>query len=119
MAKTIFMDIDECVWVNYHAEYTEENYNQLKEYYKQYNQSAYDALASVSFDDIVDILNGDKEDIMFNYVSKWGDVYRESLIDIVKEDMRNCAYDNGIKDYGDVMDSVDNIDIVFDEEDYD
>lgn len=118
MAKTIFIDIDECVWINYHAEYTEEKYNQLKEYYKQYNQSTYDALASVSFDDVVDILNGDKEDIMFNYVSKWGDVYRESVIDIVKEDMRNCAYESEMR-YGDVMDSVDNIDIVFDEEDYD
>lgn len=119
MAKTIFMNIDECVWVNYHAEYTEKNYNRLKEHYKEYNQSIYNVLASTSFDDVVDILNGDKEDIMFDYVSKWGDVYRESLIDIVKEDMRDEAYNNGITEYGDVVDVVNNIDIVFDEEDYD
>lgn len=119
MAKTIFIDIDECVWVNYRAEYTEKKYNNLKEHYKQYNQSVYEALASTSFDDVVDILNGEKEDIIFDYVSKWGDVYRESVADVVREDMRDEAFNNGVNGYGDVLDSVENIDIVCEEEDDD
>ena len=119
MAKTIFMNIDECVWVNYHTEYTEKNYNRLKEHYKEYNQSIYNALVTVSFDDVIDILNGDKEDIVFDYTTSWDSVVcQESVADIVKEDMRDEAYNNGITEYGDVVDVVKNIDIVFDEEDY-
>lgn len=119
MAKTIFMDIDECVWVNYRVEYTEKKYNNLKEHYKQYNQNIYDVLVTVSFDDIIDILNGDKEDIVFDYTTNWGSVYKESVMDIVREDMRDEAYNNGINKYGDAFDWQENIEIVFEEEDYD
>lgn len=117
MARTIFINIDECVWVNYNAEYTEKKYNRLKEYYKEYNQSIYNVLESTSFDDVIDILTGDKEDIIFDYTSNWGSVYKESLIDIIKDDMRDEAYNNGVIEYGDdVLDRVENIDVVFEEE---
>ena len=120
MAKTIFINIDECVWVNYNAEYTEKKYNWLKEYYKQYNQSIYNVLASISFDDVVDIFNGDKEDIVFNYTTTYGSVYTDSVANIVKEDMRDEAYDDGVTRYGDdVLDRRENIDVVFEEEDDD
>jgi hypothetical protein len=120
MARTIFINIDECVWVNYNAEYTEKKYNWLKEYYKQYNQSIYNVLASISFDDVVDIFNGDKEDIVFNYTTTYGSVYTDSVANIVKEDMRDEAYDDGVTRYGDdVLDRIENIDVVFEEEDDD
>ena len=117
MAKTIFINIDECVWVNYNAECTEKKYNRLKEYYKEYNQSIYNVLASISFDDVVAIFNGDKEDIVFDYTTTYGSVYTDSVANIIKDNMRDEAYDNGAVDYGDdILDRIENIDVVFEEE---
>ena len=77
------------------------------------------AVATVSFDDIADILTGDREDIIFDCVTNCGNVYKESVADIVKEDMRNRAYNNGFHSSGDVLDSMESIEVIDDEEDDD
>ena len=100
--KLIRYDVDELAWVNFNVSMDETDYEEFLNYLDLHDIAMFEAFKDISFDMVVDIINGDAEDIKFMVKSRWSDnVYTTSVYEVIEDWMRDKAYENGINDYGD------------------
>jgi hypothetical protein len=105
MGKVIMYDISELTWVTYNTRFDEKDYQDFLDYMDLNWIEMYNVFKEIPFDKIVDIMNGDADDINFSVKSRWSDrVYGTSVYDEIEQWMRDKAYENGIEDYGDCID---------------
>lgn len=106
MGKRIRYEISELVWVTYATQMNEKDYEEFLNYLDLHWIEMYYVFKQISFDKIVDIMNGDIDDIDFEVKSRWSDnMYRTSVYEEIEQWMRDKAYENGIEDYGDCVDT--------------
>ena len=96
--RTITLNRREYVTEYYSINWTEEDYKNLVEYLKtrtdQHNQTRYNVLKDLSFDDIVSIFDDEKEDICYS-ISLYTESVREYITDMMREDCWNSgSYDS-------------------------
>lgn len=104
MGKRIRYEISELVWVTYATQMNEKDYEEFLNYLDLHWIEMYYVFKQISFDKIVDIMNGDIDDIDFEVKSRWSDnVYSTSVYEVIEDWMRDKAYENGIDDYGDTI----------------
>ena len=100
---SIRLDRREYVTEYYSINWTEEDYKNLVEYLKtrtdQHNQTRYNVLKDLSFDDIVSIFDDEKEDICYsiNFYTAI-DFYTESVREYITDMMREDCWNSGSYD---------------------
>lgn len=106
MGKVIIYDISELAWVTYNTRFNEKNYQDFLNYLELHDMGMYNVFKEIPFDKIVEIMNGDADDINFSVKSRWSErMYETSVYDEIEQWMRDKAYENGIDDYGDCIDT--------------
>ena len=116
MGKVITYDINELVWVTYSIRFDERDYQDFLNYLDLNDIEMFNVFKEIPFDKIVDIMSGDAEDINFSVKSRWSDrIYETSVYDEIEQWMRDRAYENGIEEYGDCLET--DYDMFFEEDD--
>ena len=106
MGKVIRYEVSELAWVTYATQMNEHDYEEFLNYLDLNWIEMYNMFKEIPFDKVVDIMNGDVEDIYFSVKSRWSDrLYDTSVYDEIEQWMRDKAYENGIEDYGDCEDT--------------
>ena len=113
MKKTVKFIWRELVWDEYRCEYTEKEWLELQEWFKKdverqrgsaaetYATARYNFIKQFTFNDICDILLGEKDDPSFTYTVNtngrdWS--YDEPLTDMLRECLRDDAFNRGVAD---------------------
>ena len=108
--KTVKFVWRELVWEEYRCEYTEKEWIDIQNYFKEnaerqagtaaerYAVARYGFVSKFTFDDVCDILNGVQDDPVLTYTVEnngrtWS--YDETLTEIIRECMRDDAFDMG------------------------
>ena len=106
MGKRIRYEISELVWVTYSTQMNEHDYEEFLNDLDLHDIEMYNVFKEIPFDKIVDIMNGDVDDIHFSVKSRWSDrLYDTSVYDEIESWMRDKAFEDGIDGYGDCEDT--------------
>lgn len=119
MGKVISFRRRELVWEEYGRDWTEKDFDELKEWLSNRTEdphcaTRYAAIKDISFDELCDMFNGKLPEI--EWKMQYGDgenswTYRESIVDYITELMREESWDNGYIDSWGADDSEEEINI--------
>ena len=121
----------ELVWDEYRCEYTEKEWLELQEWSKNnverqrgsaaesYATARYNFIKQFTFEDVCDILLGEKDDPVFTYTVNtdgrdWS--YDEYLTDMFKECLRDDAFNRGVADSWNANDYDEEVYVAFADE---
>lgn len=130
MSRTIQLTRQELVWETRANVWTKEDYdrylNWLKDianedtneednYWHRHKQAEYEFLSQFSWDEVCDILDGKRDDVMLKYPEdKDGWSYISSVYDLIIEQMREDNYDSDVIDTEYADDYDEQIDVFVD-----
>lgn len=119
MGKVISFRRRELVWEEYGRDWTEKDFDELKEWLGYRTEdphcaTRYAAIKDISFDELCDMFNGKLPEVTWeiqcgNEEHSWS--YNESVVDYITEFMRDDAYDYGCRDSWGADDSEEEINI--------
>lgn len=119
MGKVISLRRRELVWEEYGRDWTEKDFDELKEWLSNRTEdphcaTRYAAIKDVSFDELCDMISGKLPDVEWKIQCGDGEnswTYRESIVDYITELMREDAWDYGCTDSWGADDSEEDINI--------
>jgi hypothetical protein len=119
MGKVISFRRRELVWEEYDRDWTEQDFNELKEWLGNHTEdphcmTRYAAIKDISFDKLCDMFNGKLPEIGWKIQCGEGEnswFYHESIVDYITEIIREEAWDYGCRDSWGADDSEEEINI--------
>ena len=119
MGKVISFRRKELVWEEYSRDWTEEDFEELKEWLSNRTEdphcaTRYAGIKDVSFDELCDMINGKLPAVEWKMHYDSGEhswSYSENIVDFVTEIMREDAWDYGTMDSWGADDSEEDINI--------
>jgi hypothetical protein len=112
----------ELVWDIYECSYYDTDWATMKEFIQRQaengNEDAkirWEAIKDISFEDLMAMCSGDMEPVQWKLRSNWNSeyVYSEDVVELVKEWMRDDAWECGAIDSYSADDSEENFDVIF------
>lgn len=119
MGKVISFRRKELVWEEYSRDWTEEDFDELKDWLSKSDEGSdnairYSAIKDVSFSELCDMFSGKLPEVAWEIKCKARDhswIYKEGLTDYVRDIMREEAWDYGATECWSADDSEEDVNI--------
>ena len=119
MGKVISFRRKELVWEEYGRDWTEKDFDELKEWLSNRTEdphcaTRYAAIKDVSFNELCDMFSGKIPEVAWEIKCQVGEnswIYKEGLVDYIQEIMREEAWDRGTRECWSADDSEEDVNI--------